>query len=281
MTAQTPVDCEHASPYFDLTFPGGTVQDLVREIREVYPCANVALMEEAREYPVPPMELRQVTVGAALALVEGRRELEDHRWQYLGVDSHEIEGRVDRVYRVYSESSVEAGPALMTPSVWGLAPILEQGLSEEALLGAVDAALKTFPSEATVRFHEPTGLLIVRGTKAQLDLVERVLGELRAAAKEKADSSQAVTIQLADQRARVAQAESRVALEMKRVQIERAKLDSLEDADRDNPWIAGKHEIAVAEAEAALRSAQAAYEREATVLRMLTEGKGGKGDDRR
>ena len=268
---QSGTDCLQASPYFDLTFPGGTVADYVRAIRDVYPCANVLIASGARVFPVPAVSLRQVTVGAALGLIDGQARLDSGELVQLGVDDVTIPGRPDGAYRLgmwkQNESPVET-------SVWGLAPVIGQGLDAEAILGAVKEALSTFSQGSTMRFHEPTGLLIVRGAKEQLELVGRVLGELTSTVQQQSRGMESRSMLILDQRAKVEKAESDVELAVKRVEIAGQRLDRfmadgfLADDPEKAQTLRAEGELALAEAEASLRIARSTLERERARLKI-------------
>ena len=65
--------------------------------------------------------------------------------------------------------------------VWSVSSLLDNDISSEALLSAVEMALDVIDSDTQldVRFHEETGLVIAMGDIGQMETIDGVLDQLR------------------------------------------------------------------------------------------------------
>ena len=159
--------------WFDLDFPGGTVNEYVAAIRRAHPTANIVVLAGAGVWGVPPMQLRNVTVRAALGAIRQEVELPSGVRSALMVEESAVVGNPESVFTL-SFVGREA-PRPVRTRVWSIAEHILNGVAPEDLFGAVEVALALDPGEAQIRYHEPTALLIVRAAPAQLDVVEETL----------------------------------------------------------------------------------------------------------
>lgn len=177
-------------PSFDLDFRGGSPAALVREIGKAsgHP-VNVIIPSELAEVPLPPMNLRNVTVPALFSALQAAGP---YGFVTQGPPSH------DAVWVFYQRNpppriSPPVMPAPVVPPqpvepprpreevrVLNLRPYLSAGLSVEDITTAVRVACEMLPDAGQPRltFHKETSLLITRGRPDQLELVERVLSQL-------------------------------------------------------------------------------------------------------
>lgn len=162
---------------FDLSFAGGTVEQYVNAIRAKRPDANVVLMPGAGSFSAPPVDLSQVTLGAALNVLDGQERMQRSGTQQVGVDR--IMDGARALHRISVHGAIE--PPEQT-GVWDVAEILESGTPVEDVLTAVEATLQLYDAPGKMQFHEQTSLLLMRGPQEQLEAVERVLDAVLAAA---------------------------------------------------------------------------------------------------
>ncbi|TVQ59841.1 MAG: hypothetical protein EA379_09745 [Phycisphaerales bacterium] len=161
---------------FDLDFPGGTVEEYVAAIRRAHPPANIVVLAGAGAWGLPPVRLQNVTVAASLDTIQQEVMHPDGGMSLLTMRESRVLGGDEPVYTM-SFNSMGRAPKVRT-RVWTISSHIAAGITPSALLGAVEASLELDPSASTIRYHEPTALLIVRGTEDQLDVVEHVLVEV-------------------------------------------------------------------------------------------------------
>ncbi len=167
---------ENPPARFDVDFPGGTLSDYVDAVRKASPdgVANIVVMPEAKGLGVPPIKLVAVTVEAAIQILQGSYTTADDRRAEVSVKIYPIGDSSDLVMKVVAK--VES--KLFFSSVWSVEEALAHGQTAEELLEAVEAARSLFSKKAEISYHPPTGLLIVRGTREQTDLIHDVLEQL-------------------------------------------------------------------------------------------------------
>lgn len=177
-----PDEASAAEPTFNLHFSGGSFPDLVREIAEQSGRPpNVVIGEGARELEVPPFELYSVTVDNVFnplyrvlswSLESTDRELVADMAPG-GVWAFGVRTRSHRVRQAPEQ------PDTVT-QIFEVAPFLAN-LELEDLTTAIETAWEMAEAgeNARLRYHEETKLLFVRGSRAQVALVEQVLHQLR------------------------------------------------------------------------------------------------------
>ncbi|MEC9374663.1 MAG: hypothetical protein VYC34_12500 [Planctomycetota bacterium] len=222
----------HDAQRFDLAFEGGTVAEYVAAVQAANPEANVVLMPGAGAFSAPPVELKGVTTEAALSVLQDQSRRVGDAMQALDVDDHFMEATGQSLYRIMVHGRAESAP---TATVWSVEDILSGGVSTDDLLTGVQAALRLFEQPAKVQFHEETSLLLLRGPQEQLDVVERVLKEMRDGAATR--SRQARERQLQMEELEVEQQSLRSQLEIARAEMaafgqEMARLE-VKDAPMD------------------------------------------------
>jgi hypothetical protein len=186
---QTSPGQDTADSTFDLTFKGGTVAEYVAAVRKADPVANILIMPEAEDVPIPAMELQRVDLSAAMSL------LDDHSYEDAGLlvrlDVHRVASTTRKGVEIYSiraqlanRGSRQAARAPQRTTVLSVADLIqgEAAISAEDLLTAIEAAmaLTTDDYEPTqIRFHDATGLLIARGSPEQAATIAEVVDQLR------------------------------------------------------------------------------------------------------
>ncbi|MBL9150539.1 MAG: hypothetical protein JNM94_17770 [Phycisphaerae bacterium] len=184
-------------------FPGGVLEDYVRAITEPLGFDGIQFESEAvRKLWVQPIKLDGLDVASALSMLEklplrtsptGGSASVSVTWIPESPTDRRVDmriGRLDDVERfsrrdrlarslVVIKSAGGAGDAAETRrAVFGLGGL--KGFSTESLpnlLDAVHVALELDGGSTTfkAKYHEPSGLLIVRGTRDELGVVQQVL----------------------------------------------------------------------------------------------------------
>ena len=128
---------------------------------------------------MPAVDVKQVTVAAAIALIDGRlRDLPGRRIQLDVVHLPVYDVRERQTYQVLAKVSGRA--TVQAAHVWTLADLLDNDIPSAAVLSAVETAIDVVASttKPDVRFHEDTALLIASGDHDQLQAIEHVLDSL-------------------------------------------------------------------------------------------------------
>ncbi|MBP8301820.1 MAG: hypothetical protein KA020_15730 [Planctomycetes bacterium] len=192
------------------TFGGGTMAEFVAVLRAAEPRANVLVAAAAAQAKLPRIELRGAGLDQAL---EGACAVAEADFQ---VRSVQFPGQGEPVFSIVAGAAPKpaggagagsgaanaAKPDLST-QVFSLNRLTDgdprsglAGLNVDTILSAIAASSGDEARPAELRFHRESGLLFVRGSRAQLSLVkdlltnlERDQNERRMQAKEKLDAS--------------------------------------------------------------------------------------------
>lgn len=168
-------------PRISVDFPGGTIGEYVAALRKASPVANIVVSREAAGMSAPEIVLREVTLEVAASAVEFQRE-EGDVWEAVqvagmgsGGNGNPTAFRID--YRKNQRSSSTAPK--QDASAWSVADLLSSGYESDQVLAAIQVGQALFGEAATIKYHEPTKLLVARGTSEQLSLISRTLDQLR------------------------------------------------------------------------------------------------------
>jgi hypothetical protein len=161
-----------------IDFPGGTVADYVASIRKQSPDSNILLMADAEVVPVPAMRLRNVTLGAAIQILDPL-VLENEMAQVrLGTDvTHNPPG--EAVWSIVARAKYQKAPS--QTAVIAVGHVLAGEVDAESLLTAIETGLSLFGEQyqrPEMRFHEPTGLIIARGHPQQVSMINDVVNQI-------------------------------------------------------------------------------------------------------
>ena len=175
-TAQAP-----ANVLIDVRFPGGTATQYIEAIRKAAGDINVLVALDAAKVKMPPVTLSNVSVAAALNLLDGKEQHTPNQIVRVKVDvmpRHSALERETFQVRVDVRRDRERVPGAY---VWSVSSLLDHDISNQALLSAVEMALDVIDSDTKldVRFHEETGLLIAMGDLGQMETIAGVLEQLR------------------------------------------------------------------------------------------------------
>ena len=182
------------------SFEGGTAEELFAELNTSYPEYPVVLGDRARNFEIPSFTALISEPGTIVELVCGMegwcrfegnsvRGMLDYRYvnlELIGINFSETGFVTDRSHvRVIS-----------------IQELLAVGMSIEEITGTVRAAIEiqcedpTDPP-ATVRLHEQTGVLFIRGSKAAIDLVAQTVDALSVSAQWRIDSDATEAVEAA------------------------------------------------------------------------------------
>jgi CheY-like chemotaxis protein len=166
----------------DLSFPGGTVAELVARIRQKEPRANIVVADQAATAVLPAIDLRGTGLDQALAgacaVAGGDQQIRVKDVRGVGETVYTI-----TAHRVQGPESVgpKDGPGTEVYSLRRLtaAPRDAGGASAATVLSAVETAVGGEGRRlANLLYHEDSGLMIARGSREQLAIVHDVLRSL-------------------------------------------------------------------------------------------------------
>ena len=173
---------------FDMDFPGGTPEELVRAIeRASGTSVNVVIPSEHTSVRLPPLKMKGVTVFQLFAAIE--RASNKTIWVPMANGTHQSysagygfrtdEPPTDRAvwYFYYNPPSMPQIPS--TCRFYQLAPYLETYKVED-ITTAIQTGWKMLgeTNSPTISFHKDTKLLIAVGEQSKLQLIDSVLQQL-------------------------------------------------------------------------------------------------------
>ena len=251
--AATPAAQRPAATLFSLDFPGGTMAELADAIREANENATIVVSEDAAAWRVPALQLRSVDLRSVGQLLDriATPPTPDPSKQLFTMSSA-IAGTSEVALSVSTGRGFQA-PKTATQT-WSVREHLHGGLPADDLLSAVQAMVETEPGDATVRFHEPTALLIIRGSQGQLSLVTDGLDQLRAEVRQDRDRSDAVREEITFIEDRLVEARGELRVAEKQVEVARARLNQVEEAKEEG--LVAQADVSEAELEVVRADAQ-------------------------
>lgn len=195
---------EPSGPVVTIDFGGGTVGAYVDALRRSSPHpVNVALPPRCAKVNMPPVALKSVSLVDALNAILAVAELpEGEEWAIRplsgvggvpwGSQSPDAaQGYAVLVRQQHQGATAFPGQPTMgmafTTEVTSLRDLLASGVKAETVLTAVETAMRMDPAaahEASVKFHEETSLLIMRGTQEQIHAAQQVIEQLSERASE-------------------------------------------------------------------------------------------------
>lgn len=185
-------------PQISITFKGGTVEEYLQSLRAAAPKdtpVNIVASLELQSVQIPPVKLTNTSTYAALSaltVLVPREEFNVNVKALSAIGQSAAESNSFAVESARSRSRPsEDRQSLRVFSVRDLMAETDDEHSErmkpQTLLTAIQSALAETPDVTTppaeVKFHPESGLIIIRGSGAELDAVSQVLNEVRTAAK--------------------------------------------------------------------------------------------------
>lgn len=240
--------------YFDLDFPGGTLEQFAAAVRRANEDATLVISEEALGFRLPAVTLRQVDVSAAARLIERVAQAPDNSASRLDVNWVEVPASANVAVSINAWTNPEVSDT--ETRTWSVREHLDRGLAADDLLSAVQAMLEVEPGAADVRFHEPTALLIIRGTEAQLNLVNDGLGQMRAEVRGRANDEESIRNEIAILEDQLAESEAQMRVAGKAVEVAQLRVkEALEAFEKGllSQVDLGEAELEVVQAEANLQ----------------------------
>ncbi len=169
------------SPLIDVRFSGGTATGYIAAIRKAAGEINVLVTPDAAAVQMPPVSLSKVSVAAALSLLDGKEQKTANRILRLKVDKVRQYSHGERATFQIRADVRQDRQRVPGAYVWTVSSLLDNDISSEALLSAVEMALDVIDSDTPldVRFHEDTGLVIAMGDLGQMETIDGVLDMLQ------------------------------------------------------------------------------------------------------
>ena len=164
---------------FDLEFAGGSVSDYAAAIRAAHPDANIVVAPEIANIELQPVSLNQVTTAAAISLVEREIGTVESGLTWLRVQDIKNLGAPEPVFSVTGR--FQAAQAEYT-TVISLAEVISRtapaGIRVEDILSAIEAATNMTAPPPKIRFHAETKLLLLHGSKNQVEALHSTITAL-------------------------------------------------------------------------------------------------------
>ena len=171
------------------SFEGGTASDLFGQVSKAYPDFPVVLGQKAKKFEVAGFEARITKPETIVELVCGVEGT------LLGSDARVRATRGMLDYRnvnneLVSISFTPMGFPVQRQSVRVLSiqELLTSGMNIEEVMGTVSAGItlqgeNQIGQNAVVRFHQETGVLFIKGSKASNEMIAQTIEALTASAK--------------------------------------------------------------------------------------------------
>ena len=181
-----------------IDFGGGSLEDFVEEIRGAGENINILIPPEAAEVTVPAVSLKNVGVEAALEAVATITLSETVS---VGVSTKLGAGVPIYAVRVnFSGPSRRSGSGNLDVRVISIRSLTESlpgdpepariTTSAETILTAIDTGMEVVGgAQATIKYHEDSGLLFVKGTRTQLNITENIIGNMISDLEERRHSA--------------------------------------------------------------------------------------------
>ena len=171
------------------SFEGGTASELFGQLSKAYPDFPVVLGQKARKFEIAGFEARITKPETIVELVCGVEGT------LLGSDAVDRSTRGMLDYRNVNNELVSiAFQPVGFPSqrlavrVLSIQELLTSGMNIEEIMGTVSAGItlqgeNQIGQNAVVRFHQETGVLFSKGSKASNEMIAQTIEALTASAK--------------------------------------------------------------------------------------------------
>lgn len=183
-----------------MQFAGGTLAEFVAAVQKAQPKANIVLATSAGGAKVPALELKnagleQALEGAAMA-ADAAFEVRVREFRGVGWPVYSIVANVrPRTVNAGPQGADAQEPVASVYSLnelTGKQPFDVEPFSVKTILGALRLATEEGRDPPNIRYHEDSGLLLARGTRAQLQGVERLLSTMRRDLEERGNRAQRI-----------------------------------------------------------------------------------------
>lgn len=159
---------------YSLDFSGGTIAEYVSMIKDATAGKeqlNIVVTENARDYRLPPIQV-QASLEGAIGIIQG-----------CSTDKNLVDVDTDPTGEIYIVRVEYEDPLKFT--VDNIKELLQM-VDKESLLSAIEIGLEMqgSGSAVTMKLHEETGLLFVKGPETSVEVVHQVIHELAKGAYE-------------------------------------------------------------------------------------------------
>lgn len=187
ISVNRPARGETPGPLFSVDFPGGSVSALLALLAKSGPDAGLNIVGEKSDLVVelPPLSVRNTDAAAFASALDGILRSRSYTLESNRRPTAPNQAPV-YVLRKMTTYEISGGRGSNNPfSAYQLAPYTESQ-SIDDIIGAIRAAWELDPQHSPdamrLKYHPPTGILLVSCPPDGLNLVGRVLNELRRAA---------------------------------------------------------------------------------------------------
>ncbi len=178
----------------NVRFEGGTVKEYVEALRKVAPEANIVVMNCVDKVEMPAVQLTKVSLMTALELLDGRSSQNGQGYTELTVTHNDGDEDGQTVWVIDCQTSASDPFGGRGYRIWSIKDMIGEGstTSINDVVSVVESALSMVSEGGTegeaqlpqMKFHEATGLIIAKGTDAQLSVIDEVLEAMRDSAHE-------------------------------------------------------------------------------------------------
>ena len=178
----SPSPGEHEAKLVTMKFTGGNAVDYVQALKKAAGDINVIIAVEAKDVLMPPVELTDASVEAALEVLNGKTSQVNDR--FIKLELHANHGGNPAEQIVYAvDAKVQGRPVdeRIMQRVWSVKNILDGGAKANDLLTAIQTSLDLNTEAgkpAQLKFHEATGLIIARASPNQIDAIQQVIEQM-------------------------------------------------------------------------------------------------------
>lgn len=265
-------------PTVSFDFQGGTVAQYVAALRGATELpVNVAVVPRAADIQMPPIAMQQVALYEALSVIAAVANTPPNVRLDIVQLSRNTGDDAEPAFAVALQPGPPAPPTTLRTEVFSLHELLAVTLRAQTILTAVESTLdlEDDGNEARIRFHEESGLLLVRGTQGQISTVSRVIDELKrsGAARGQDEQQRRRRDDLNNARRELSELQERLVAASVRHEMSRIELSRVQASTHGTPSPENFEGLAQSmEAETRARIAVTTLNREADRLsRIVTE----------
>lgn len=194
--AHTPAKSEDSAQIISVDFPGGPASALIAAIAKSSGASGFNVIGEKADLAIdlPPFSVRNADVSSLASALTGVLQ---PRGYVLATNGRLIPGQspVFTLRKLYSYEAANLEDRTSLFQSFQLGPYLEYQ-SVDDIVGAVRAAWELDPAHnpgaLRLKFHPPTGILLVSGPNAGINAVQTVLGQLRRSTEQFPKSNQKI-----------------------------------------------------------------------------------------
>ena len=202
LPAQEQATTSHTAPpkppavVVTLSFRGGTMAEFVAAVRAAEPKANIVVAVGAVGAKLPAIELRGAGIDQALegacAVAEAEYPIRIKEFNGPGEPVYSITSIAPPRAQYDAQGTATTNPGAPAPrsdentQVFSLNRLTEsdpryaapEGVKVETILSAIEAGTGDEAKKAVLRYHRESGLLFLRGSRAQIGIVKELLSNL-------------------------------------------------------------------------------------------------------